>query len=83
MDTSNEVKKVNKLIGQTYKRLRTEKGLTQDQISEFCDISNEYISKFENGKYNISIYNMIKMCKAIKISPNDLLKIFFEDDIIK
>lgn len=79
-----DVKETNKIIGQTFKKIRKSKKLTQEDIAEKSDITPEYLSKFENGKYNASIYNIILLCRAVDISPMRLLHHFFSsnDDCI-
>lgn len=74
-----DLKDVNKIIGKTFKEIRKSKKYTQEEIAEKCNVTPEYLSKFENGKYNASIYNIILLCKAIEISPMQLLHYFFDD----
>lgn len=74
------LKETNKLIGSTYKRIRKSRKFTQEEVAEKSDVTPEYLSKFENGKYNASIYNIILLCKAVGTSPMQLLHFFFEDD---
>ncbi len=73
------LKDVNKIIGKSFKDIRKSKKYTQEEIAEKCNVTPEYLSKFENGKYNASIYNIILLCRAIHISPMQLLHSFFDD----
>lgn len=73
------LKEANKIIGSTYKKIRKARKYTQEEVAEKSDVTPEYLSKFENGKYNASIYNIILLCKAIDTSPMQLLHFFFED----
>lgn len=73
------LKETNKIIGETYKKMRKTKKYTQEEVAEKSDVTPEYLSKFENGKYNASIYNIILLCKAIDTNPIQLLNLFFED----
>lgn len=54
-----DLKEANKIIGNTYKQIRKSKKFTQEEVAEKSDLTPEYLSKFENGKYNASIYNII------------------------
>lgn len=74
-----DLKDVNKIIGKAFKEIRKSKKYTQEEIAEKCNVTPEYLSKFENGKYNASIYNIILLCRAIEISPMQLLHPFFND----
>lgn len=74
-----DLKDVNKKIGQTFKEIRKSKKYTQEEVAEKSNVTPEYLSKFENGKYNASIYNIILLCNSINTSPMQLLHFFFED----
>lgn len=39
-------------FGQHFKKVRKDKGLSQDNIEDNSGIKREYISKIENGKIN-------------------------------
>ena len=75
-----DLKEANKIIGNTYKQIRKSKKFTQEEVAEKSDLTPEYLSKFENGKYNASIYNIILLCKAIDTNPTQLFNQFFDDD---
>lgn len=78
-ETKEETKRYNAIIGRNAKRFRNMKRLTQEIVSEKVGITPEYLSKFENGRYNASIYNIIKLCQIFDITPNELLQDFFQD----
>jgi len=44
-----------KLIGKRVKEKRLNKQLTQEQVAEYLNISNEYMSKIENAKIEINL----------------------------
>ena len=75
-----DLKEANKIIGNTYKKIRKSKKFTQEEVAEKSDLTPEYLSKFENGRYNASIYNIILLCKAIDTNPTQLFNQFFKDD---
>lgn len=74
-----ELKKTNKIIGETYKKIRKARKYTQEEVAEKSNVTPEYLSKFENGKYNASIYNVILLCNAIDTNPMQLLSSFFQN----
>ena len=77
---AENLKEANKIIGNTYKQIRKSKKFTQEEVAEKSDLTPEYLSKFENGKYNASIYNIILLCKAIDTNPTQLFNQFFDDN---
>ena len=73
------IKSYNNIIGKNFKNLRMQKKFTQEQVADISDVTPEYLSKFESGVYNASIYNIITLCKAIDISPIQLIRQFFNN----
>ena len=56
-------------IGQTLKRARKRKHLTQQDISDRTGISRSVIGRYETGMIEISISNFIAICDAIGCDP--------------
>lgn len=53
------------LIGQRIAQLRKDRGLTQEHLSEMTGLDRTNIAKIENGRYNVSIDILNKICKAL------------------
>lgn len=60
-------------MGQRIKLRRQELKLTQLQLAELIDISNNHMSAIENAKTNLSMDNFIKLCETLKVTPDYLL----------
>ena len=52
-------------IGRCIAELRQERGLTTQQLADLCGINRVNISKIENGRYNVSIDILGKVCEAL------------------
>ena len=62
----NEEKNLNRLrIGQRIATIRKENGLTQEQLSQMTGLDRANIGKIENGRYNVSIDILGKICEAL------------------
>lgn len=62
----SEEKNLNRLrIGQSIATIRKEKGLTQEQLSKMTGLDRANIGKVENGRYNVSIDILGKICEAL------------------
>ena len=62
-------------IGKNIKKLRKQKGLSQDRLSKLADISYNTVIKLESGGItNPSIDTLQKIAKALNVSVDDLLK---------
>ena len=60
-------------LGLRIKRLRTEKGLTQEKLAESLGISVEYVGKIERGKRTPSLDLVIAMSKFFHTSTDYIL----------
>jgi len=58
------------LIGARIRQLRNAKDLSQEQLAHLADLDRTYITSVENGKRNISIVNIEKICKALEVPIN-------------
>lgn len=61
-------------VGERIRQLRTEIGLSQEKLSFACNLDRTYIGSVERGERNISILNLKKIAKALKIESSELLK---------
>ncbi len=62
------------LLGRNLVRLRMEKGLTQEALSERADISHRYLQSLEAGEKQPSINVVARLHAALGCSWDDLLK---------
>lgn len=63
------------IFGQRIKKLRKEKGLSQEKLAYICGLHRTYISDVERGSRNISLENIYAISKALDISLKDLFDI--------
>ena len=62
-------------IGKNLKKLRKQKGLSQDRLSKLADISYNTVIKLESGGItNPTIETLQKMAKALGVSVDELIK---------
>jgi transcriptional regulator with XRE-family HTH domain len=60
-------------IGARIKYLRTQKGLSQEELAEFADVSPVYISNIERGEKSASLKTVIAVANALNISTDSIL----------
>ena len=65
---------IKEKIGKRIKELREMKGMSQKDLSFEADLDRSYIASIENGARNVSIVNIEKIAKALKVS----VKNFFD-----
>ena len=62
-------------IGKNIKKLRQEKGISQDRLSKLADISLNTAVKLElDDSPNPTIETLQKIAKALKVDVNELIK---------
>ena len=64
---------MRRLIGSNFKRLRQEKGWTQEEFAERSGFSQQYVSGLESGKRNPTIVTVYELALALGVSHLDLL----------
>ncbi len=62
-----ENKALQEYISKRIRLLRTEKGLTQEQLEEKADLGTNYVYKLENQSTNIKIQTLEKVMKALDV----------------
>jgi transcriptional regulator with XRE-family HTH domain len=70
---------MRKLVGRNVKRVRQEKGLTQEQLAELSGFSQQYISGLEQGRRNPTIVSLYELATALGVSHMELVR-FAEDE---
>ena len=65
---------MRKLVGRNVKRVRQEKGLTQEQLAELSGFSQQYISGLEQGRRNPTIGSLYELALALDTSHMELVR---------
>lgn len=60
-------------IGKRVKRYRTDKGLSQEDLSQVVFITPVYLSYIENGSRTPSLEMLVMLANALDVSADDLL----------
>jgi len=55
------------------KRIRIERGLTTEQLAYLAGVSKSTISKAENGHHTLRPKTVVRISKALKVSPDRIL----------
>jgi transcriptional regulator with XRE-family HTH domain len=64
---------VRGIVGRQIRRLRTEAGMTQNDLSERCGIFRTYLSRIEGGTANPTISLMATLANALDVKIASLL----------
>ena len=69
-----------KALGKRIKNKRKEKHLTQEQLSEICDLSTAHIGHIERGTRIMSVDVLVRLSRALDVSLDYLLFDSVTDD---
>ena len=69
-------------IGKTIRSLRIQHQMTQEKLAEAADISISFLGHIERGTRKASLDTVVKICNALKVSPNLLLQDSLEGNLI-
>lgn len=59
--------------GKKVRQLRTDKGLTLDQLAVLAKVSKSHLSDIENGIANPTVPVAIRIAKALRVKLEDLI----------
>jgi transcriptional regulator with XRE-family HTH domain len=62
-------------FGQAVKAYRVACGMTQEQLAEAAGLHPGYLGTVERGEKNISLQNIIALCRALDVPPSALIAV--------
>ncbi|MCW2961849.1 MAG: helix-turn-helix domain protein [Thermoleophilia bacterium] len=60
-------------FGENLRRLRTEKGYSQESLALEVGLHRTYVGACERGEYGVSLPNLIRFARTLGVSPAELL----------
>ena len=61
-------------LGMRLKKLREAQGMSQDAVARKAQITREYLSRLEAGRYDPTVGVLQRLAKALKVKVTELLK---------
>ncbi|MBI4098201.1 MAG: helix-turn-helix transcriptional regulator [Candidatus Levybacteria bacterium] len=62
-----------KKFGEQVRKLRKEKGMSQEQLADAAGIERSYMGTIERGERNPTLMKVYNIAKALKVSASTLL----------
>jgi transcriptional regulator with XRE-family HTH domain len=59
-------------FGRNVARRRADRGFSQDKLAELAELDRTYLSGIERGVRNPGIKTVLKLCRALGVSPDEL-----------
>lgn len=63
---------IQRKFGRRVRTLRNERDISQERLGELAKLHRTYIGMIERGEKNITITNIEKIAKALKVKISDL-----------
>ena len=67
---------VKSRFGASLRRLRDERGYSQEELAERAGLHRNYIGGIERGERNVALENIVRLAKALSVSPKELFADF-------
>lgn len=61
------------VFGNKIRKSRTKLKISQEELAYLADIHRTYMSSAERGERNVALLNIVKIAKALKVTPSELL----------
>lgn len=62
-----------KVFAGNVRRLRKERGLSQEELAEAAGVHRTYVGMIERSEKNVTIYNIERLALALNVRPGSLL----------
>jgi transcriptional regulator with XRE-family HTH domain len=65
--------RVQAAFGKALRKFRTGAGISQERLAELACLNRTYVGDIERGERNVSIVNMQKLARAMKVKLSDVI----------
>ncbi len=63
----NDYPELLKTIGENIRKHRKDKGLSQEELANLCDMDRTYLSDIENAKYNVTLKKLCEIANVLGV----------------
>ena len=74
MKSATDTSGARAILARNMRRLRTELGLSQEDLADRCGLHRTYIGSVERAERNVSIDNIDKIAAALNVTADALLR---------
>jgi transcriptional regulator with XRE-family HTH domain len=59
------------VFGEAVRRLRKERGFSQEAFGDACGIDRSYMGGIERGEHNLALVNIMKIVNTLGLKPSE------------
>lgn len=74
-DKDKRTDDISKALGVAIRELRAKIPISQEELAHRAGLDRGYMGSVERGVYNLTIKNIEKVARALKVKPSGLLKV--------
>lgn len=74
MSSASVMTNFDRLLGHLLRIRRLERNLSQSDLAQRVGISFQQLQKYEQGKNRVSVSRLIRLCDALKIQPDEVMR---------
>ena len=67
------------MLGGRIRELRIQRGFSQEKLAELADLNRNYVGEVERGERNVAAINILRIMRALKVTPAELFEPFTSD----
>ncbi|MCA0250495.1 MAG: helix-turn-helix domain-containing protein [Proteobacteria bacterium] len=71
---ADNAKAIREGFGKRLREVRQKANLSQEELADLAGLDRSYIGGVERGERNVSLVNIHKIARALKIRPGDLFQ---------
>lgn len=60
-------------LGEAIRRIRLEKGISQEKLALLAEVDRSYVGRVERGDNNVAVLTLARLAKALEVSMRDLM----------
>jgi len=65
--------RLRRILAENVRGLRTQRGLSQEDLAHAAEFDRTYISSIERERYSLSIDKLEKLARSLGVAPHELL----------
>jgi transcriptional regulator with XRE-family HTH domain len=66
------------LLGEHIRKLRLQKGLSQEALAEGADIHRNFMGQIERGKKSMTLETLFRLSRALGVTPQSIITAIYE-----